>query len=148
LLSVCFSRFATGTPTSDTSLIIELTEEHIQYIRDYRNSIDEKIRPRFRTPDPLFVSFFNLTYSYRFDYTAGKPQALSIRGIQEMIKDEIKLAGLRKMSAKHFRNSCIIDHLSKGLSDQDLITEFRLSDPFSIRRYKEYQKQKLKTEEI
>lgn len=133
---------------NETSLIIELTEEHIQYIRDYRNSIDERIRPRLRSLDPLFVSFFNLTYSYRFDYATGKPKALSIRGIQEMIKDEIKLAGLRKMSAKHFRNSCIIDHLLKGLANQDVITKFRLSDPFSIRRYIEYLKQKVKKDPI
>ncbi|MCM3603154.1 site-specific integrase [Robertmurraya korlensis] len=132
--------------TNETPLIIELTEEHVQYIRDYRNSIDEKIRPRLRSLDPLFVSFFNLTYSYRFDYAAGKPKALSIRGIQEMIKDEIKLAGLRKMSAKHLRNSCIIDHLSKGLSNQDVITKFQLSDFFSLRRYKEYLKEKLEIE--
>lgn len=134
-------------PNSKQSLLIALADEHVQYIQDYRNSIEQKIRPRFHSLDPLFVSFFNLKYSYRFDYSAGKPKALSIRGIQEIIKDEIKLAGLRKMSAKHLRNSCIIDHLSKGLSIQDVITKFRLSNTFSIRRYKEYLKQKNKTEE-
>jgi site-specific recombinase XerD len=129
-------------PNSKQSLLIALTEEHIQYIQDYRNSIEQKIRPRFHSLDPLFVSFFNLKYSYRFDYSVGKPKVFSVRGIQEMIKDEIELAGLRKMSAKHLRNSCIIDHMSKGLSNQEVIRLFRLSDAFSIRRYKEYLKYK------
>lgn len=126
--------------TVGSSLIIELKDEHIQYVLDYRNSIEKSLRPRLRSKDPLFVSFFNPTCRFNFDYAAGMPKALSIRGIQEMIKDEVKLAGLRKVSAKHLRNSCIIDHLSNGLSNEAIVSYFRLSDPFSIRRYKEYLK--------
>lgn len=128
--------------TDGSSLIIEIEDEHIQYVLDYLNSIEKSIRPRLRSKDPLFVSFFNPTYRFHFDYAAGMPKVLSIRGIQEMIKDEVKLAGLRKISTKHLRNSCIIDHLSKGLSNESVVSYFRLSDPFSIRRYKEYLKTK------
>lgn len=125
-----------------TNRIIELEDEHIQYIRIYRNSIEKTIRPRLRSKDPLFVSFLNRTCSFHFDYVAGMPKGLSIRGIQEMIKDEVKLAGLRKISSKHLRNSCIIDHLSKGNSNETIISYFRLSDSFSVRRYKDYLKRK------
>lgn len=124
--------------TSKNTLIIKLEEEHIQYIRDYLYSIEKVLRPRLRTKDPLFVSFFNLTCRFHFDYVAGMPKGLSIRGIQEMIKDEVRIARLRKISAKHLRNSCIIDHLSRGFSDEAIISFFRLSNSFSLRRYKEY----------
>ncbi|KYD11425.1 hypothetical protein B4102_2153 [Heyndrickxia sporothermodurans] len=126
--------------SNGTSLKIKLQDEHIQYIRTYRRSIDKSIRPRFRSKDPLFVAFFNLTFSFRFDYAAGIPQPLSVRAIQEMIKDEVKFAGLRKISAKHLRNSCILNFLSYGYSINKVITYFRLSDPFSINRYQKYLK--------
>ena len=128
--------------TSGSPLMIEIEDEHLQYIRDYRNSIEESLRPRLRTKDPLFVAFFNPTCRFHFDYAAGMPKALSIRGIQEMIKDEVRLAGLRKISAKNLRNSCIIEHLSNNLSNQSVVSYFRLSDSFSIRRYSEYLKTK------
>ncbi|MCM3032613.1 hypothetical protein [Niallia sp. MER 6] len=128
--------------TSGSPLMIEIEDEHLQYIRDYRNSIEESLRPRLRTKDPLFVAFFNPTCRFHFDYAAGMPKALSIRGIQEMIKDEVRLAGLRKISAKNLRNSCIIEHLSNNLSNESVVSYFRLSDSFSIRRYSEYLKTK------
>ncbi|WP_110925926.1 tyrosine-type recombinase/integrase [Bacillus massiliglaciei] len=124
--------------TPDSIIKIQLKDEHIQYIRDYRNSIEEKCRPRFGSKDPLFVAFFNLTCRYYYDNTFGMPKALTIRGIQEMIKDEVKLAGLRKISAKHLRNSCILEHLSKGLATNSVVSFFRLAGPFSLHRYKEY----------
>ncbi|WP_368298900.1 tyrosine-type recombinase/integrase [Cytobacillus firmus] len=128
--------------TSGSPLMIEIEDQHLQYIRDYRNSIEESLRPRLRTKDPLFVSFFNPTCRFHFDYAEGIPKALSIRGIQEMIKDEVRLAGLRKISAKNLRNSCIIDQLSSNLSNESVVSYFRLSDSFSIRRYNEYLKTK------
>lgn len=125
-----------------TGEVYEIADEHIHYIRIYRNSIEKTIRPRLRSKDPLFVSFINRSCSYHFDYHAGMPKGLSIRGIQEMIKDEVRLAGLRKISAKNLRNRCIIDHLSEGTSNHTIISYFRLSDPFSLRRYKEYLRDK------
>lgn len=128
--------------TNGSPLMIEIEDEHLQYIRDYRNSIEESLRPRLRTKDPLFVAFFNPTCRFHFDYAAGMPKALSIRGIQEMIKDEVRLAGLRILSAKHLRNSCILDHLLNELTNEDVVSYFRLSDSFSIRRYRAYLKTK------
>ncbi|MEK3886615.1 tyrosine-type recombinase/integrase [Bacillus sp. FSL K6-3431] len=124
--------------SNGSPLIITLHNEHLQYIREYWNSIDMEIRPRYWSNDPLFVAFYNLTFRFRFNYDTGIPQPLSIRGIQEMIKDEVKLAKLRKISAKHLRNSCILDRLSNAESINSVLSYFRLSDPFSIRRYQEY----------
>ncbi len=118
-----------------TGEVYEIADEHIHYIRIYRNSIEKTIRPRLRSKDPLFVSFINRSCSFHFDYHAGMPKGLSIRGIQEMIKDEVRLAGLRKISAKNLRNACILDHLSTDKSIELVVSYFRLSDSFSIRRY-------------
>ncbi|MEK3886591.1 hypothetical protein [Bacillus sp. FSL K6-3431] len=132
--------------SNGSPLIITLQDEHLEYIRDYWNSIDKEIRPRYRSNDPLFVAFFNLTFRFHFNYDTGMPQSLSIRGIQEMIKDEVKLAKLRKISAKHLRNSCILDNLSNAESINDVISYFRLSDPFSIRCYQAYLSNNKKTD--
>lgn len=125
-------------PTKKGSLTVYIQDEHIQYIRDYLNSIDKQIRPRYQSTDPLFIAYLNTTNRFRFDYDTGKPKVLSVRAIQEMIKDEVQLAELRKMSAKHLRNSCIIEHLSLDKSVEEIATYFRLSGSYSIRRYKEY----------
>lgn len=120
------------------SLVVKIEDDHIQYIRDYLYSIDKKIRPRYNSTDPLFVAYFNFTKRFLFDFEKGKPKVLSIRAIQEIIKDEVKLAELRKISAKHLRNSCILEHLSNGKSVEEIVTYFRLSDSYSIHRYQKY----------
>ncbi len=98
--------------------IYPLTGKNIQYICEYYQSIDPLKRPKRKSDDPLFVSFNNRSNDYQYDYENAQPKRLSARGIQEMIKDGVQLAGLRKISAKHLRNSCILDHLLSGQRDE------------------------------
>lgn len=122
----------------DQQIIYQLSGKPIQYIREYYQSIDPQIRPKWKSDEPLFVSFNNRSKDYQYDYENNQPKRLSARSIQEMIKDEVQLAGLRKISAKHLRNSCILDHLLSGQRDEDIQRYFHLTHPFSLRRYKQY----------
>ncbi len=36
-----------------------------------------------------------------------------------MIKEEVQLAGIRKLSAKYLRNSCILDYVRSGREEKD-----------------------------
>ncbi len=118
--------------------IYKLSDEHIQHIRDYLKDIDQHKKPRWRSHDPLFMSFNNRSNEYQYDYVSEQPKRLSVRGIQEMIKDEVQLAGLRKLSAKHLRNSCIMGHILNGQHDKEIQNYFHLTHPFSLHRYKQY----------
>ncbi|MCR6108925.1 hypothetical protein HXA35_01005 [Bacillus sp. A301a_S52] len=55
-----------------------------------------------------------------------------------MIKDEVQLAGIRPVSAKHLRNSCILDHILQGRDEDDIQSYFHLTHPFSLYRYAFY----------
>lgn len=113
-----------------------------KHIRDYLKAIDSLKRPRYHSKDALFVAYNNLSNSFQYDYEKEQPKRLSVRGIQEMIKDEVQLAGLRKLSAKHMRNSCILDTLREGNSEQDILDKFHLTNSLTIRRYHVYLKSK------
>ena len=115
-----------------------LSGKHIRYIRDYYQSIDLIKRPTWKSNDPLFVSFNNRSHDFQYDYAAEQPKQLSVRSIQEMIKDEVQLAGLRQLSAKHLRNSCILDYLSGGHGDKIIQNYFHLTHRYSLQRYKDY----------
>lgn len=115
-----------------------IPETHAEHIRDYLNSIEELKRPRWHSRDPLFVAYNNRSHDYQYDYENAQPKRLSIRSIQEMVKDEVLLAGLRKLSAKHLRNSCILDHVCSGQQDHEIQLYFHLTHPFSLHRYKKY----------
>lgn len=123
---------------------IKLDDELMKYLTTYLNLIDKLKRPRIRTHDPLFVAFNNTSTSFQFDYAISRPKRLSVRSIQEMIKDEVLRAGLRKISATHMRNTYILDLLIKGLSDTEVLSSSGLMDPFSLRRYKHYLSEKQK----
>lgn len=119
-------------------VVYKIPDTHAEYIRDYLNSIEKSKRPRWHSSDPLFVAFNNRSHDYQYDYVNEEPKRLSVRGIQEMIKDEVRLAELRKLSAKHLRNSCILDHVMSGQDDLEIQRYFHLSHPFSLHRYKKY----------
>lgn len=118
-----------------------IPETHAGHIREYLNSIDELKRPKWHSRDPLFVAFNNRSHDYQYDYENGEPKRLSVRSIQEMMKDEVLLAGLRKLSAKHLRNSCILDHVRSGQQDDEIQRYFHLSHPFSLHRFKKYKEE-------
>ncbi|MGX1266802.1 site-specific recombinase XerD [Rossellomorea marisflavi] len=115
-----------------------LSPKEVQYLRDYIMGIEPLKRPRFHTDDPLFVAYNNRSKDYQSDYVNQQPKRLSVRSIQEMIKDEVRLAGLRKISAKHLRNSCILDHVQSGQNESDIQHYFHLTHSFSLHRYKQY----------
>lgn len=117
-----------------------IDKKHLQNITAYLNSIDALKRPRIRTEDALFVAFNNTSNSFQFDYAISRPKRLSIRSIQEMLKDEVQRANLRKISGTNLRNSCIIDYLMASHSDEETMSHFGLSDAYSLRRYREYLK--------
>ncbi|PAF27391.1 hypothetical protein CHH61_03470 [Shouchella clausii] len=121
----------------------QLSGMHAQYIKDYLRTIDPIKKPKWRSNEPLFVSFDNRSHSFQYDYENEQPKRLSARGIQEMIKDEVRLAGLRKLSAKHLRNSCILEHLKAGQPEKELQQTFHLTHPFSLHRYKQYRESTL-----
>ncbi|WP_169911314.1 tyrosine-type recombinase/integrase [Evansella clarkii] len=122
----------------DPEPVYHLSDEHMQYIRDYLQTIDAPKRPRRQSSDPLFVAFNNRSNHYQFDYELVKPKRLSVRGIQKMIKEEVQHAGIRKLSAKHLRNSCILEHVMRGYDEKDIQSYFHLTHPHSLYRYKEY----------
>ena len=118
-----------------------LLEDHKKKLIKYFTSIPKQFRPRYHEDDPLFVSFYNVESSYLYDYENSKPKRLSIRAIQEMVKDEVGRAGLRKISAINLRNQCILDALKDGKTDETIITMFNMASSFSLHRYKNYIKQ-------
>lgn len=118
--------------------LYKLSGKPIEHIRAYLQTIEPLKRPRLHSKEPLFVSYNNRSQDYQFDYEKEEPKRLSTRSIQEMIKDEVKLAGLRKLSAKHLRNSCILDHVRSGQDDKEMLRYFHLTHPYSLHRYKIY----------
>lgn len=48
---------------------------------------------------------------------------------------------LRKLSAKHLRNSCILYHVKSGQNDKEMQRYFHFTHPFSLHRYKDFIKQ-------
>lgn len=121
--------------------LYKLSGKTIEHIRAYLQTIEPLKRPRLHSQEPLFVSYNNRSQDYQYHYEKDEPKRLSTRSIQEMIKDEVKLAGLRKLSAKHLRNSCILDHIRSGQDDKEMLRYFHLTHPFSLLRYKDFIKQ-------
>ncbi|MED4129765.1 hypothetical protein P5F74_16640 [Shouchella miscanthi] len=115
-----------------------LSEKHVQYIRQYLSDIEKLKRPRYRTKDSLFIAYNNRSEDFQYDYQNEQPKRLSVRGIQEMIKDEVQQAKLRKLSAKHIRNGFILNKLLQGMTNNELLLLLHLNHPLSLYRYKKY----------
>lgn len=119
-------------------VILPLPQDMMTKLRDYYFSIPEAFRPRYYSNDPVFVAFNNISYSFQYDYDIQKPKALSVRAIQEMIKDEVRRAALRKISAVNLRNAAILEELANGASDEKVMKQFHLTSEAALRRYKQY----------
>jgi site-specific recombinase XerD len=117
---------------------LTIDEQHMMKILNYYNSIPKLFRPHYNSSHPLFVAFFNVTMTYYYDYVKQHPRRLSVRAIQEMLKDEVRRAGLRKLSAATLRNSAILEQLNKDCLAHEVIAYFGLSDVYSLRRYEKY----------
>ncbi|WP_400241550.1 tyrosine-type recombinase/integrase [Niallia sp. JL1B1071] len=122
----------------EAPLILPLPDDVMTKLRDYYFSIPEAFRPKYYSNDPVFIAFNNISYSFQYDYDRQKPKALSVRAIQEMIKDEVRRAGLRKISAVNFRNAAILEALATGASDEEVMQQFYLTSEAALRRYKQY----------
>ncbi|MGP7815690.1 tyrosine-type recombinase/integrase [Niallia sp. 01092] len=124
--------------TNEQRRTFQLQESMMNYLRDYFFSIPPLFRPKYNSKDPLFVAFNNISLSFQYDYDRQRPKDLSVRAIQEMIKDEVRLANLRKISAVTLRNTSILDFLQLGYLDDVLMERFALTSEASLRRYKQY----------
>lgn len=122
----------------DAPLTLPLSHDIMTKLRDYYFSIPEAFRPKYYSNDPVFIAFNNISYSFQYDYDRQKPKALSVRAIQEMIKDEVRRAGLRKISAVNLRNAAILEALATGASDEKIMRQFHLTSEAALRRYKQY----------
>lgn len=127
-------------------IVLSLDKYEAKYIYEYYKSIPTNVRPLLHSDNPLFVAFNNTSMTFQFDYDNGKPKRLTERGIREMIKNEVIRAGLSNISSTHLRNSCILDHLSKGTPDDEIARLFGLSPSpsqlhYSLKRYKTYLKE-------
>lgn len=122
----------------DAPLTLPLSHDIMTKLRDYYFSIPEAFRPKYYSNDPVFIAFNNISYSFQYDYDRQKPKALSVRAIQEMIKDEVRRAGLRKISAVNLRNAAILEALATGASDENVMRQFHLTSEAALRRYKQY----------
>jgi site-specific recombinase XerD len=126
------------------SRTIQLTkEQRMQMVATY-NAIPEKLRPYRYTEDPFFVAFSYGRKEYRLDYinSFGTPWRLGKRAIEKMIKQEVRRAGLRPISATHMRNTRILEHLKAGKSDEEVLKYFGLSNWRALIRYKKYLQKK------
>ena len=129
-------------PRKNTKVTVQLNKDIMKKLREYYFSIPEAFRPNYYSNHPLFVAFNNISYSFQYDYDRQKPKSLSVRAIQEMIKDEVRRANLRKISAINLRNSAILDEIMQGTSDEKLLKQFDLTSEASLRRYKQYAAEK------
>lgn len=120
------------------SITFTLSEDHLELIREYLQGIDKQVRPRIHADDPLFVAFNNRNLTYLFDYKANLPKALTVRSIQEVIKTEARISGVRHISAKHLRNRTLLTELHQEKETKELQEAFGLTHPHSLRRYRTF----------
>lgn len=113
-------------------------ETIMENLREYFFSIPHAFRPKYHSSNPLFVAYNNISSSFQYDYDRQKPKELSVRAIQENIKDEVRRANLRKISAVTLRNSAILDSLYAGKTDETIMETFALTSEAALRRYKQY----------
>ncbi|WP_157827646.1 tyrosine-type recombinase/integrase [Niallia nealsonii] len=123
---------------NEASRKFTLEEDIIKNIRAYFFSIPSLFRPKYHTLDPLFVAFNNISYSFQYDYDVQRPKVLSVRAIQEMIKDEVRKIPLRKISAVTLRNTAILDYIKEEHRDEQIMKRFALTSEAALRRYKQF----------
>lgn len=117
---------------------LSIKKQDIELMIKYFNCIPKMIRPRYWSSDPFFVSYYNQTKSFHYDYQKSEPKRLSVRGIQKMIKDETEKAGMRNVSSTNLRNTCILDMLKTDAAENNIVLFFGLSNNLSLSRYMKY----------
>lgn len=119
------------------SIILDPADKKLIY--KYVMDIPELSRPRDYTNDPLFIAFHPKKLVYWYDYNIGKPKRINLKSIQRLIEKEVERAGLgHTASATHFRNTCILNRIKDGWSNDNLISYFGLTSRHALYRYKRY----------
>lgn len=124
---------------SKTNRILELSKDDKKIIYNYLSTIPLLFRPKDYTDDPLFISFHPQKMVYWYDYSLDKPKRISVIGTKRMIEREVKRSGIKpNVRSTHFRNSCILNKIHKGYSNEHIIYYFGLSSRHALYRFKRY----------
>nr|WP_275899561.1 site-specific integrase [Bacillus piscicola] len=123
----------TGNPRT-----ITLLRPHKKQLHYYLQAIPEAVRPRKDT-DPLLVAFDFQRKTFRWSYENDAPKNLTEIAIQKMIREERKRAGInRAVSARHFRNTYIVQALKNGETPEQLQKRLGLQTILTLNKYVEY----------
>ena len=129
--------------TNKTKRILELSKHDKKIIYNYLSTIPLLFRPKDYTDDPLFISFHPQKMIYWYDYSLNKPKRISVIGTKRMIEREVKRSGIKaNVRSTHFRNSCILNKIHEGYSNEHIIYYFGLSSRHALYRFKRYLKTK------
>ena len=124
---------------SKTNRILELSKDDKKIIYNYLSTIPLLFRPKDYTDDPLFISFHPQKMVYWYDYSLDKPKRISVIGTKRMIEREVKRSGIKSnVRSTHFRNSCILNKIHEGYSNEHIIYYFGLSSRHALYRFKRY----------
>ncbi len=124
---------------SKTNRILELSKDDKKIIYNYLSTIPLLFRPKDYTDDPLFISFHPQKMVYWYDYSLDKPKRISVIGTKRMIEREVKRSGIKpNVRSTHFRNSCILNKIHEGYSNEHIIYYFGLSSRHALYRFKRY----------
>lgn len=124
---------------SKINRILELSKDDKKIIYNYLSTIPLLFRPKDYTDDPLFISFHPQKMVYWYDYSLDKPKRISVIGTKRMIEREVKRSGIKSnVRSTHFRNSCILNKIHEGYSNEHIIYYFGLSSRHALYRFKRY----------
>lgn len=136
-----FSQNALTITTNKGKRILDLSSDDKKIIYNYFSAIPSLFKPKDYTDDPLFLSFHPQKMVYWYDYNLNKPRRISLIGVKRMIEKEVQRSGLQaKVRSTQFRNSCILNKLLEGYSNEQIIYYFGLSSRHALYRYKRYLK--------
>ncbi|MGV7002291.1 site-specific integrase [Priestia megaterium] len=125
--------------TNKGKRVLELSKDDKKIIYNYFSDIPSLFKPKDYTDDPLFLSFHPQKKVYWYDYNLNKPKRISLIGVKRMIEKEVERSGIQaKVRSTQFRNSCILNKISEGYSNESLIYYFGLSSRHALYRYKRY----------
>ncbi|WP_252313441.1 tyrosine-type recombinase/integrase [Sinobaca sp. H24] len=120
----------TGNPR-----IVQLSAAEKKLFFQYFQLIPEPVRPSY-PHHPVFVAFDFQRQTYRWSYENDAPKNLTEVAIQKMLREERRRAGIdRAFSAKHFRNTYIVNELKKGISPEHMKETLGLQSILTLNKY-------------
>jgi site-specific recombinase XerD len=121
--------------------ILQLQQSIKNTIYAYLHDIDEKVRPRYHTKDPLFVAYNNSSKSFQFNYDGEErpePKRIAERSIMKILNVEVSKVNLRPLSSTHLRNRAILDCVKAGKDDKKVMECFGITFSYHLKRFKKY----------